>query len=94
MYCPGQMRLPNPNAATEGSRTSRFRLPSDLKKRSGLNSDASRPYTFSSWRMALQAVRRQLRNVKAEESNMTAEEEAQKQAGAVLNVTLRNVGCL
>ena len=60
MYCPGQMRLPNPNAATEGSRTSRFRVPSDRKKRSGLNSDVSRPYTFSSWRIALRAGRHQL----------------------------------
>ena len=33
-----------------------------------------------------------MRNVKVEKSDMTAEEEAQKQAGAVLNVTLRNVG--
>lgn len=54
MNLPGQIRLPNPNAATAGSRTSGSNVPSGRKKRSGLKSDVSGPYAFSSCRMALQ----------------------------------------
>lgn len=51
MYLPGQIRLPNPKAATAGLRTSGLILPSFMN-RSGLNAKGS-GYTFSSCRIAL-----------------------------------------